>query len=163
MYQLDACIFLVSAMANFKKKGGKSTASQVTAHFPSYFLLQVWQHAYDSLSVEPQDYPVMLTEAPMNPKLNREQMLQMMFETFQVPCLYVAVQAVMALYATGRTTGQLFMYATHPLPLSLCVCVPVRLCLSVCLFFCLSLFLFCLCLSLTIDIYSVFLLFHCIF
>ena len=127
-------------MANFKNKGGKSTASQVTAHFPSYFLLQVWQHAYDSLSVEPQDYPVMLTEAPMNPKLNREQMLQMMFETFQVPCLYVAVQAVMALYATGRTTGQLFMYATHPLPLSLCVCPcpSVSVCLSLFLSFSVS-------------------------
>ena len=58
----------------------------------------------------------MLTEAPLNPKLNRERMLQVMFETFQVPCLYVAVQAVMALYASGRTTGQRLsslVYSSH--------------------------------------------------
>ena len=48
----------------------------------------------------------MLTEAPLNPKYNRERMLQIMFETFEVPCLYIAVQAVMALYSTGRTTGK---------------------------------------------------------
>ena len=42
----------------------------------------------------------------MNPKFNRERMLQIMFENFNTPCLYVAVQAVMALYSTGRTTGK---------------------------------------------------------
>merc|ERR1719436_231737 len=28
-----------------------------------------------------------------------------MFETFSVPCMYVAIQAVLSLYASGRTTG----------------------------------------------------------
>jgi len=28
-----------------------------------------------------------------------------MFETFNVPCLYVAIQAVLSLYSAGRTTG----------------------------------------------------------
>lgn len=28
-----------------------------------------------------------------------------MFETFNVPAMYVAIQAVLSLYASGRTTG----------------------------------------------------------
>jgi actin-related protein len=55
--------------------------------------------------VSPDDHPVMMTEAPLNPKVNREKMTEIMFEKFNVPQFYLAIQQVLALFASGRTTG----------------------------------------------------------
>lgn len=48
---------------------------------------------------------ILLTEAPMNPKKNRERMAEIMFEHFGFGSIYVAIQAVLTLYAQGLQTG----------------------------------------------------------
>ena len=47
----------------------------------------------------------MITEPPNNPKINREKLVDMMFNTFEVQKLYLGNQSVLSLFATGRTTG----------------------------------------------------------
>merc|ERR1712224_378410 len=75
---------------------------------------KVWRHTFDNElrmvvgdenEADEDCQGVLLTEAPMNPKDNRERMTQIMFETFNVRRFYVAIQAVLSLYASGRTTG----------------------------------------------------------
>ncbi|CAG0889415.1 unnamed protein product [Cyprideis torosa] len=76
---------------------------------------RLWSYVFskDQLNIFPEEasprksrgHPVLLTEAPENPRQNREKAAEVFFESFNCPALYVSIQAVLSLYASGRTTG----------------------------------------------------------
>ena len=49
--------------------------------------------------------PFIIFNANLRTILTHWKMTQIMFETFNVPAMYVGIQAVLSLYASGRTTG----------------------------------------------------------
>lgn len=62
---------------------------------------RMWNRClFEYLRCEPEEHYVLLTEPPLNPPENREYTAEIMFETFNVPGLYIAVQAVLALAAS---------------------------------------------------------------
>eukprot|EP00004_Rigifila_ramosa_P016475 TRINITY_DN3915_c0_g1_i2.p1 TRINITY_DN3915_c0_g1~~TRINITY_DN3915_c0_g1_i2.p1 ORF type:complete len:340 (+),score=77.27 TRINITY_DN3915_c0_g1_i2:221-1240(+) len=65
----------------------------------------LWRHMYASLKLRSEDHPALLTESPFNPTTNRMKLAELFFETFSVPALSFSTQALLSLYASGRTTG----------------------------------------------------------
>ena len=65
---------------------------------------KIWHHTFYNSAPRRRSTPF-THGGPQNPKANREKMCQIMFETFNVPAMYVAIQAVLSLYASGRTTA----------------------------------------------------------
>jgi len=70
----------------------------------------LWDFTFaDKMRIDPTGRKILLTEPPMNPLKNRERMCEVMFERYQFGGVYVAIQAVLALYAQGTpvcTSGQ---------------------------------------------------------
>jgi len=83
-----------------------------------------WKQCVDhaittELRKDPRDHKVLLTEAPSNPKANRHEMFRLMLEEFNVEAVQCQVQAILALYASGRTTGMVLDSGdgvTHTVP-----------------------------------------------
>lgn len=65
-------------------------------------MTHVWDYTFsEKLKIDPTGRKILLTEPPMNPLSNREKMCEVMFERYNFGGVYVAIQAVLALYAQG--------------------------------------------------------------
>jgi len=69
-------------------------------------MVHIWDYTFnEKLKIKPSDTKIMLTEAPMNPTQNRAKMVEIMFEKYQFNMAYIAIQAVLTLYAQGLLSG----------------------------------------------------------
>ncbi|KAE8352721.1 actin family [Aspergillus coremiiformis] len=66
----------------------------------------LWNYTfYEKMNIDPTGRKILLTEPPMNPLKNREKMAEVMLEGYNFGGVYVAIQAVLALYAQGLSSG----------------------------------------------------------
>lgn len=66
---------------------------------------KIWDHIFKELKVDSNQYAVLVTCPPNCSIASRTQLARRMFGTFRVPALTICNQAVLSLYASGRTTG----------------------------------------------------------
>lgn len=82
---------------------------------------QIWQHTYENeLVVDAQEHPVLVTQQPLMPMKYNEKLAETYFETFHVENFYSAITGVLALYASGKTTGIVLESGegiTHSIPI----------------------------------------------
>eukprot|EP01124_Arcella_intermedia_P024229 TRINITY_DN4031_c0_g1_i1.p1 TRINITY_DN4031_c0_g1~~TRINITY_DN4031_c0_g1_i1.p1 ORF type:complete len:377 (+),score=53.47 TRINITY_DN4031_c0_g1_i1:132-1133(+) len=71
---------------------------------------RVWDYAFRTeLRINPEERPILTTEAPLNPKSNREKTAQLMFERFQFPSFYVALGGILGVYSSGRCVAVMLL------------------------------------------------------
>ena len=69
-------------------------------------MIHLYDYTFDQrLKIDPKEHKIMLTEAAMNPKANRQKLVETMFETFGFNGVHCSIQAVLTLYAQGLLTG----------------------------------------------------------
>jgi len=66
----------------------------------------IWDYTFkEKLHINPRECKILLTEPPLNPFKNKKLMLEKMFEKYGFKAVYVAIQAILTLYAQGLLTG----------------------------------------------------------
>lgn len=74
----------------------------------------LWDYTFfEKMKIDPRGRKILLTEPPMNPLKNREQMCEVMFERYGFGGVYVAIQAVLALYAQGMSGLTLSFFSSR--------------------------------------------------
>ncbi|XP_026400810.1 actin-related protein 4-like [Papaver somniferum] len=66
----------------------------------------IWEHAFrDRLLIDPKEHPMLLSESSSNTPQQRERTAELMFEKYKVPALFLAKNAVLTAFASGRATA----------------------------------------------------------
>lgn len=66
----------------------------------------IWDHAFkECLLIDPKEHPMLLAEPCINTQQQREKAAEIMFEKYQVPALFLAKNAVLTSFASGRATS----------------------------------------------------------
>ena len=66
----------------------------------------IWKYIFtNELRVDPSEHYIMISDSPMNPKINKEKLALIMFEEFNIPGLFFADQVVLPLYSIGKNIG----------------------------------------------------------
>jgi len=67
---------------------------------------KIWEDLFtNQLKVNPKMHDVMITDSEMNPKVNKEKIAQIMFETFKASALFIPNSCILALYSAGKYNG----------------------------------------------------------
>jgi actin-related protein 2 len=80
-------------------------------------MMYVWDYTFDQkLKIKPEECKILLTEPPLNPKNNRQKMLEVMFEKYKFRAAYVSIQAMLTLYAQGFICFLFFSFILWDFP-----------------------------------------------
>jgi actin-like protein 6A len=66
----------------------------------------IWNHAFrQRLLINPEEHPMLIAEPSTNTGQQREKAAELMFEKYKVPALFLAKNAVLTSFASGRATS----------------------------------------------------------
>lgn len=104
--QYEELDYFIGYEAQSRYSTHKVTAPIESGMITEWSLMEKFWHRsiFDYLRCDPEETVFIMTESPMNPPENREQLAEIMFETFNVKGLHIAVQAVLALISNCYLT-----------------------------------------------------------
>lgn len=66
----------------------------------------LWSHAFkDQMRINPEEHPIMMAEPTHNSKAAREKMVELLFEKYKAPAVFLAKNSVLSSFAVGRQTS----------------------------------------------------------
>ncbi|ORY03885.1 Actin/actin-like protein [Basidiobolus meristosporus CBS 931.73] len=69
-------------------------------------LEEIWNHAFlDRLRVNPEEHPLLVTEASWNTREIREKIAELAFEKYNFPAFFICKNAVLSAFASGKPTA----------------------------------------------------------